>query len=784
MKPKIYFTIILTLCLLPSVLFSQATEIKEIRPDPVQNETKSNSIQKAGTTTRITSKDIDSRSDMELSDTLNMVPGMEASTQLNGTESFTMRGYEQDKVAVMVDGIPLNSAYDSSADVSQIPMAGISHLIVNRGVSSALYGTCGTIGSINIITKKPEKMFTAINTGYGENMNWKAAASHGAPLNDFYYWVNFSIINMGGYNVSDKLDTKERKKWFDKIVRYDLYNKSFSDIDLRTVNSYLNKTGKWEHTEFRKYKAAFKAGYNISKKSEAGVSLNLYKSRKKTSMYDHNMFSNYNQATGTWEDPVDAAYTSDGKKAVFQNQARIWPEDYSIKVSPYYILETGILSLKSSVFLHHNVNVLESYAATDHSVYMYTPSVYMDTGSGVSPVKGNFYSRHTDTSWGLQVLPGFHLTGWNTLKCSFLLRIDSHREEEKAFDNGTAEDVIALHGTGYYKTKLLMVENLSFALEDEITPVDNLSLSLGISYDVQNLSKHKRRSMYADTLNQYTDSYIAEDDSMIWGTRDSFNPVAGIVYEPVKNFLVLRSAASIKTKFPTLKAYSRISDTTGDLGIKPERSYNANAGFELKFMNNSIKFRSDYFYTRFDDKIATAFNEKLGGQYSVNLNGAETRGVETIANFQKKFTSSVVRNIYASASYTFVKSKNLDNSHDERKNMGDEFELKPEHIFTWDMRLGFKSGTNINIFGKFTYDQFIYAMKSRPQTSTAEEYSTVYFEKVSLNNPLMLNIKVSQKLFTYFNVYIMCKNIFDDYKADPFNPGAGRSWQIGGSAKF
>ena len=30
----------------------------------------------------------------------------------------------------------------------------------------------------------------------------------------------------------------------------------------------------------------------------------------------------------------------------------------------------------------------------------------------------------------------------------------------------------------------------------------------------------------------------------------------------------------------------------------------------------------------------------------------------------------------------------------------------------------------------------------------------------------------------------MCKNLLDDYNADPFNPGPGMTWYFGGSAEF
>lgn len=35
----------------------------------------------------------------------------------------------------------------------------------------------------------------------------------------------------------------------------------------------------------------------------------------------------------------------------------------------------------------------------------------------------------------------------------------------------------------------------------------------------------------------------------------------------------------------------------------------------------------------------------------------------------------------------------------------------------------------------------------------------------------MFNVKLSQKIMEKFEFYVLCKNIFDDYNGDPFNPG-------------
>jgi len=759
---------------------SSAAAAEQIPAPSGINQAGTSGITGASTSTRVSSSDIDERSDMDLSDTLNMVPGMQASLHLGGSSEFSMRGYGQDKVAVLVDGIPINDAYESKADVSQIPVANISHLIVNRGVSSALYGTCGTIGSINIITKRPSKLFTELNGTIGQYDNYRISAAHGSPIGKFYYWITASIHHAGEYRVSGKLDSDTRRRWLEKALRYDLYGKTYSDIQLKTVSAYINNTGTWDHFEFTKYQVAGKAGYAISSKSETGFSVSYYNNKKKTSNYDINLYSNYNAETRTWSDPSSNAYTTDGKDAIFQNQARYFPEDYSIKFMPYYSYCGSTLQLKASAFLLRESDTLQAYADTDHTTFMNPASVYYwDTGSGkAKPYFNNpFDSIFTDTSFGFQVLPSIRFSKYHRLNTSFMFRIDSHTEEEQALES--AAGILAVHGTGVYTTKYLEVQSLTLAVEDEFEPVENLSLSLGISYDAQNLTDHRRRSTEQDTLNEYIDGYQARNESMIWGTRDSFNPVIGLLYQAVPEFLIFRAAGSIKTTFPTLKAYSRISDTRGDLGIDPERSYNGNIGFELRFFRSAVRWRTDYFYSRFRDKIVKAFNEELGGLYSVNIDGARTQGIESILSGESGRIARTVT-LSLSLSYTYLYNENLDNSEDERLNMGDGFAESPRHLVTFDIRAKFTTGTSLSVFGTYTRNQFLYVMSERPQTSAAEPYSTEYFERLRLHDPLFLNIRISQQLFGSAGIYVLCKNVLDEYRPNPFNPGPGRTWYFGG----
>jgi len=736
-------------------------------------------IEDAATTTEITREDIAVRSDKTLDDSLRMVPGIMVKNHAKGATRFNLRGYDQDKVVVLVDGIPITDVYEANIDISQIPVMNISKIVVNRGVSSALYGTLGMIGSINVVTAKPRKFYTEANIEYGEHGNYTLNVAHGAPIGKFYYWITNTINNSDGYEVSEKLDAKERRKWFDKLVPYKLYGKTFDDITLLAKDSYINDKGVWDHTEYRKYEVSGKAGYEINNKMETGITASYFKNEMKSNTYQASLYSTYDPETQEWEDPSGSSFTTDGRRACFQNRAFYWPEYQTASVAPYFLYLSDDLSVKASIFWREQTNTLEGYASTDESEFMFPPSVYQDVPPYKPYGSDRVQSIWTETSYGIHIFPSYKILPWNKLNAAVMFRVDSHTEQEKAFDD--AVNVINIYGTGKYKTKYMEAQALTVALEDEMN-FNIVQISAGISYDAQNLTEYERRSNQAGSYNELVDGYMPEEDSTIWGTRDAFSPVIGAIAEPVKDLLIVRAAGSIKTKFPTLDAYTDVAAEEEDLKMEPEKAYNANAGFELLFLDRTISFRADYFYTKFDDKIESVYIEKYGDNYSTNIDGVLKQGMETAVTGRMGKVAGIC-DISLTLSYTYVQSENLDDSPDVDLNKGDKMEESPEHQFVGDLRLDFISKTSLVIFGQYIMNQIRYVMKEAPLTGTAMEYDTKYFKEVDLHNPFFLNIKLSQIIVDQFSVYVMCRNVLDDYDADPFNPGPGRMFYFGGNVK-
>ena len=73
-------------------------------------------------------------------------------------------------------------------------------------------------------------------------------------------------------------------------------------------------------------------------------------------------------------------------------------------------------------------------------------------------------------------------------------------------------------------------------------------------------------------------------------------------------------------------------------------------------------------------------------------------------------------------------------------------------------------------------------MKTVPDLT--DPYSLDYYKEQRLHDPFFLNIKISQNITEHFTIYVMCKNLIDDYDTDPLNPGPGRMFYCGATAQL
>lgn len=128
--------------------------------------------------------DIEESTAKSLGELLANQPGVDWRTRGNyggAAEEIKIRGMSSNGTQVLVNGISINSPSFGSADISGIPLNSIERIEVVKGSGSLLYGSGAMGGTVNIITKRPEKdkMDLKVTAGYGTNDLYQVSARQG-----------------------------------------------------------------------------------------------------------------------------------------------------------------------------------------------------------------------------------------------------------------------------------------------------------------------------------------------------------------------------------------------------------------------------------------------------------------------------------------------------------------------------------------------------------------------------------------------------------------------------
>jgi len=117
------------------------------------------------------------------------------------TSPLKMRGVGEHRILILVDGVPQNDNFnDAIAWVAwgHIPKEAIERIEIVRGPASAVYGSEGLGGVINIITKKPKAgRQTLVRGGGGTANTYDGCGFYAQKIK------NFGFMLAGGYEESD-----------------------------------------------------------------------------------------------------------------------------------------------------------------------------------------------------------------------------------------------------------------------------------------------------------------------------------------------------------------------------------------------------------------------------------------------------------------------------------------------------------------------------------------------------------------------------------------------------
>ncbi len=153
----------------------------------------------------VTAEEIQQRNVANIGQALQLLPGVQFRTARSKTEEqVTIRGFEQEKVLVLMDGIPVSLPYEGQINLADIPVQNISSIKLIKGIGSVLYGANGMGGVINVITKRGESKpsFSAQYEGSQYATN-SIQVGHGWKKGPFSYYAAFSHRESNGYPLAE-----------------------------------------------------------------------------------------------------------------------------------------------------------------------------------------------------------------------------------------------------------------------------------------------------------------------------------------------------------------------------------------------------------------------------------------------------------------------------------------------------------------------------------------------------------------------------------------------------
>jgi iron complex outermembrane recepter protein len=164
--------------------------------------------------------EIINRQALNVAAALDYVPGLaiDHATSNRNEASIRLRGFSsKGQIPLYIDGIPVSMPYDGTIDFSRILSNDIAEIQVSKGFSSPLLGANGLGGSINLVTRQPEKKIQAdvmMGTGSGDML--LSSVNLGSRWQKFYFqgtfdWLQSNHVPLSGnYTLNSFQPTYER----------------------------------------------------------------------------------------------------------------------------------------------------------------------------------------------------------------------------------------------------------------------------------------------------------------------------------------------------------------------------------------------------------------------------------------------------------------------------------------------------------------------------------------------------------------------------------------------
>lgn len=154
----------------------------------------------------ITQEQLAQHPSQDLGEVLRFTTGIDIARLggFGGQISTFIRGTESNHTLVLIDGVRINSATSSQANIQHLTLDDVESVEIVKGAMSSLYGSEAIGGVINIITKTPNKTSSQANISAGSHNLIKGGFNQTLKHNQFSALINANAIYTDGFPIIEK----------------------------------------------------------------------------------------------------------------------------------------------------------------------------------------------------------------------------------------------------------------------------------------------------------------------------------------------------------------------------------------------------------------------------------------------------------------------------------------------------------------------------------------------------------------------------------------------------
>lgn len=527
-------------------------------------------VQGMAITTEVTAEEIKATNSHTVAEALTYVPGIRVSAGRKNEPDIQIHGLSQDKVLVLIDGVPYYETKYGKLDMNQIPVDNVAKIEVIKGAPSVIYGPNALIGVVNIITKKgTQKVAAQATVEAGPNYTNRESLSHGWQVGMLNYWLNYSHQQTDGWRMSEDFDPQLGR------IRY----RPNDPVYGQWRSTYLEGGGLRNNSDYNQHSVWAKVGIDPSEGSEYYVNAHYITKEKGDP-------PNIYGGSSIWTDgrPYGQHFWGPGFLPAFSQvfdritKYQDWGLDFSGQQKIF-----DNLTLKGKVFYHNHADDYTSYSDLNYATEIAV-------------------SNYKDYIVGGFLIGDYWPVAWDAIRFAFHYKGDSHKE--RADDYLPFEDYFSTTG--------------SVALENEFNLIKNLSVVVGLSYDWFDVTKAE-----ANNVNSTTGALINQYNPLKPDIMDGWCPMVGATYTLFDTKLY--GSIARKVRFPRL---SQLFGSSGNPNLNAETAINYTLGASrplTKYASGEVA----WFYhdlTNFIDRPSSVPGTPYENYAKIGMTGVELTG--------------------------------------------------------------------------------------------------------------------------------------------------------------